>query len=36
MILAAVGQGGATTLLTEERNTGQLLEGVEVSNPFLH
>ena len=34
MIVAAAVQGGATVLLTEDLNAGQLIEGVEVRNPF--
>ena len=34
MIVAAAVQGGATVLLTEDPNAGQLIEGVEVRNPF--
>ena len=34
MIVAAAVQGGAAVLLTENLNAGQLIEGVEVRNPF--
>jgi predicted nucleic acid-binding protein len=34
MIVAAAVQGGAAVLLTEDLNAGQLIEGVEVRNPF--
>jgi predicted nucleic acid-binding protein len=34
MIVAAAVQGGAAILLTEDLNAGQLIEGVEVRNPF--
>ncbi len=34
MIVAAAVQGGATVLLTEDLNAGQLIEGIEVRNPF--
>jgi predicted nucleic acid-binding protein len=34
MIVAAAVQGGATVLLTEDLNAGQLIEGVQVRNPF--
>lgn len=36
MILASAVQGGATVLLTEDLNAGQLVEGIEVRNPFVH
>lgn len=36
MIVAAAARGGASTLLTEDLNPGQFIEGVEVRNPFLH
>jgi predicted nucleic acid-binding protein len=34
MILAAAVQGGAPVLLTEDLNAGQIIEGVEIRNPF--
>ena len=36
MILATAVQGGAETLLSEDMNHGQMIEGVRVENPFLH
>jgi predicted nucleic acid-binding protein len=36
MILATAVQGGAETLLSEDLNHGQVIEGIEVRNPFLH
>ncbi len=34
MILAAANNGGAAILLTEDLNHGQLIEGIEIKNPF--
>jgi len=34
MIVASAVQGGATELLTEDLNAGQLIQGVRVVNPF--
>jgi predicted nucleic acid-binding protein len=36
MILATAVQGGAETLLSEDMNHGQVIEGIRVENPFLH
>ena len=37
MILAAASSGGAKILLTEDLNHGQIIEGIEIKNPFsLH
>ena len=35
MIIAAASKGGAETLLTEDLNHGQVMEGVRVCNPFV-
>lgn len=35
MIVVAAIQSGATTILTEDLNHGQLIEGVTIENPFL-
>jgi predicted nucleic acid-binding protein len=35
MIVAAASNGGAETLLTEDLNHGQVIEGVRVRNPFV-
>jgi predicted nucleic acid-binding protein len=35
VIIAAAVQGSATVLLTEDLNAGQMIEGVEINNPFL-
>jgi len=35
LIIAAAKQGGATTLLTEDLNHGQVIEGIRIENPFL-
>jgi predicted nucleic acid-binding protein len=35
MIVAAAYRGGANTLLTEDLNHGQLIEGMEIRNPFI-
>ena len=35
MIIAAASKGGAETLLTEDLNDGQVIEGVRVRNPFV-
>jgi len=34
VIIAAAVQGSASMLLTEDMNDGQMIEGVEVNNPF--
>jgi len=34
MIVAAACRGGAVTLLSEDLNDGQVIEGVRVTNPF--
>ena len=34
MIISAAAQGGADVLLTEDLNAGQVIEGIEVRNPF--
>ncbi|WP_018881467.1 MULTISPECIES: PIN domain-containing protein [unclassified Thioalkalivibrio] len=36
MIVATALQGGATTLLSEDLNHSQVIEGIRVENPFLH
>jgi predicted nucleic acid-binding protein len=36
MIVRAAAAMGAETLLTEDLNDGQVIEGVRVVNPFLH
>lgn len=36
MIVATAVQGGAETLLSEDLNDGQVIEGVQVENPLLH
>lgn len=36
MILATAMTGGVESLLTEDLNHGQILEGVRIENPFLH
>jgi len=35
LIIAAAKQGGAKTILTEDLNHGQLIEGIRVENPFF-
>jgi predicted nucleic acid-binding protein len=35
MIIVAAAKGGADVLATEDLNTGQVIEGVRVNNPFL-
>lgn len=35
MILAAARRAGCTSVLTEDLNAGQVIEGVTISNPFL-
>lgn len=35
MIIAAARQGGATIVLTEDLNHGQIIEGMRIQNPFL-
>jgi len=35
LIIAAASLGGAKTILTEDLNHGQLIEGIRVENPFL-
>jgi len=35
LIIAAARQGGAKTILTEDLNHGQLIEGIRIENPFL-
>ncbi len=35
LIIAAAKQGGATTLLTEDLNHGQVIEGIRIENPFF-
>lgn len=35
VLIAAAVQGSATVLLTEDLNDGQMIEGVEINNPFL-
>lgn len=34
MVLAAARQAGARVLLTEDLNSGQVVEGIEINNPF--
>ncbi|MCO6439706.1 MAG: PIN domain-containing protein [Nitrococcus mobilis] len=36
MIVATAVQSGADTLLSEDLNHGQIIEGIRVENPFLH
>lgn len=36
MIVATAVQSGAETLLTEDMNHGQVVEGVRIENPFRH
>ncbi len=35
MIVAAAIEGEADKILTEDLNHGQVIEGIEVANPFL-
>jgi len=35
MIVAAACRGGAVTLLSEDLNHGQVIEGIRVTNPFV-
>ena len=35
MIVVAAAKGQAAVLLTEDLNPGQIIEGVQISNPFL-
>jgi predicted nucleic acid-binding protein len=35
LIIAAAKQSSATTLLTEDLNHGQIIEGIRIENPFL-
>lgn len=35
MIVAAAFSGGAETLLTEDMNSGQIIKGIRILNPFI-
>ena len=35
MIIVAAAIGGASALMTEDLNPGQIIEGVQIRNPFL-
>jgi predicted nucleic acid-binding protein len=36
MIVATAVQGGAEVLLSEDLNHGQVIEGIQITNPFAH